>query len=855
MKSVLVARGLWRHVVGTAVAPEPYAMLDGVPVLADGKTPATEDEIECKEDEITEFDEKAYLAQHIILSTISTQLNKKLIGFKSARDMWEAVEVDAKSKSALFVLDPMNQLSSTELQKKKGTQAHPKEMNDHPQVMVPRHENLDEMGSEIPDAKFDTVVIPSPPESWHPKLQTVTAAEVEQALVARGETKATVKGKDEEMSKAKDEGTNPKTKIACYNCGKTGHKKHECYSKGGGKEGQAPWQRKRKGKDRPIDTAVVMAANGEDEAFFACTCILELADVAEEMQEPRLRLGTRVQSGTSRMACPEDDLCRFREVGMQDLETGSIKVQTDKVYDEADSRFGDDTAKSSHRALSEGEKDAEKFIQYPQRRVPVSGALSEGEKGMEKFIQHPGNSVEGPKRREQAMDGEVGSHSSCYHARPSVRAVTTQEPDVPRPLEVSGARITKRTAIDSRRIEYSRHVNRHGWDSAHRRRSEWWRDQGSLRSQDAKGAELRFKTPAGGRKVHTRWMAGANPRLTRFQSLDELDWRARKKRVVPDESEANRPYLIRRSGSKYRRCEGSKSYQKGVGKLENHETKVEYKPKANQGRWKRSRKRPECRCKHLEQRMNAVEPKTGKTEGLKVPHRKQGDEKPAALGTSRKLTPKVVGGRCIEYKGLVDNTKCTMTPEGNNKSENETIRVKNSPSNQYRTVQTKNPSNGRPSEATSEGVLKGKHARRQGTESTHSRDTKKTSMESKSKSSRREVYTSQRATESPARVPKTIRHSMRHKGCRMKSAERGIATIGLEERESVDASNAIDDRQPVPPADVSNTVNIASKNQEVGGGCPTKPIGRYVEPRDSQRHENPCIEYKGCCCQDCCCQI
>ena len=40
--------------------------------------------------------------------------------------------------------------------------------------------------------------------------------------------------------------------IKCYNCNKKGHTKAECWSKGGGCEGQGPWRRKRgkgKGKD------------------------------------------------------------------------------------------------------------------------------------------------------------------------------------------------------------------------------------------------------------------------------------------------------------------------------------------------------------------------------------------------------------------------------------------------------------------------------------------------------------------------------------------------------------------------------------------------------------------------------
>ena len=56
------AKGLWRHVLGTAIALVPYAMSNGVPMLADGKTLATEDQIESKESKIIEFKKREYLA-------------------------------------------------------------------------------------------------------------------------------------------------------------------------------------------------------------------------------------------------------------------------------------------------------------------------------------------------------------------------------------------------------------------------------------------------------------------------------------------------------------------------------------------------------------------------------------------------------------------------------------------------------------------------------------------------------------------------------------------------------------------------------------------------------------------------
>ena len=43
LRKAMGSRGLWRHVEGVAIAPKPYLIVDGIPVLADGKTMAMED--------------------------------------------------------------------------------------------------------------------------------------------------------------------------------------------------------------------------------------------------------------------------------------------------------------------------------------------------------------------------------------------------------------------------------------------------------------------------------------------------------------------------------------------------------------------------------------------------------------------------------------------------------------------------------------------------------------------------------------------------------------------------------------------------------------------------------------------
>ena len=88
IRTAMGAKGLIRHVEGTAQAPQPYALENGVQVTKPG-TPATDDEIEAKEKKLDEFEQKQYMARHFIQSTISPRL-ASLVKTKTAKEM-EAV--------------------------------------------------------------------------------------------------------------------------------------------------------------------------------------------------------------------------------------------------------------------------------------------------------------------------------------------------------------------------------------------------------------------------------------------------------------------------------------------------------------------------------------------------------------------------------------------------------------------------------------------------------------------------------------------------------------------------------------------------------------------------------------------
>jgi hypothetical protein len=328
------SKGLWRHVEGTAVEPKPYALVNGVPVLSDGKTPATEDQIESRETRIMDFDKREYLAQHVILSTTSTRLGAKIKDLKTATEMWEIVKGDTTTKSTLYLLDAEDQLASMKLSDNEDPKTHLAELKEHFQLMTQRHDNLTKMGSVLSDSRYRTIVMHSLPESYRPALQTITAAEQASAAMGgstskrmkpedlmsffieeaqhrvidadrskNGESALAVHGKKPKRGKP---GKRDKSKsdLHCENCGRDGHTKPNCYSKGGGKEGQGPWQKKsRKGEKKTDETAAI--AKDEDEELFAFTCTSDYVAAADSIGVPKDKCGACVDSGASNHYCPD----------------------------------------------------------------------------------------------------------------------------------------------------------------------------------------------------------------------------------------------------------------------------------------------------------------------------------------------------------------------------------------------------------------------------------------------------------------------------------------------------------------------------------------------------------------------
>ena len=258
---------------------------------------------------------------------------------RTANDMWKAVKSDATTKSSLYLLDAKDQLASMKLAENNDPKTHLVKMKQHFKLMVQHQDNPTKMGSELSDPRFNTIIMSSLLESYCPTLQMITAAEKanaltggspnemkandliaflmeeaqhciinteqsknsEQALAAHVKRKG--KGRPKQQAKEDNKALIVDSEITCFNCRGKGHKKSNCWSKGGGKEGQGPQQRKEKKTDSK--TAVVAAENDKDNELFAFTCTSDFANITEALQIPKSRLGICIDSGASQVYSPD----------------------------------------------------------------------------------------------------------------------------------------------------------------------------------------------------------------------------------------------------------------------------------------------------------------------------------------------------------------------------------------------------------------------------------------------------------------------------------------------------------------------------------------------------------------------
>jgi len=321
-ETAMGAQSLELHIDGTAHKPSPYAAdAKGTPVLADGKTEASEDQIEAREKRIETFNKRQFLAKHMLLTSVSPRLSTLIMPLKTAKEMWDEIKKDATKKSKLCQVDTRRRLQESRCEEGD-------DMPTHLNKLVHLRNELDGMGASIPDEDFTTILLGSFPPSYRTLLSTITISAqlagntipstdvirivteeaAHRAIATRNDQAAggaalmatAKKGKKGKGKPRKPVNTN--LKCSNPNCERIGHTTDQCYQKGGGKEGQGPWQKAAKAA-KAANATTASASSAEVNYALTCTTDVLLPAVANPATSQSATI--LVDSGASTHFCPD----------------------------------------------------------------------------------------------------------------------------------------------------------------------------------------------------------------------------------------------------------------------------------------------------------------------------------------------------------------------------------------------------------------------------------------------------------------------------------------------------------------------------------------------------------------------
>lgn len=216
------------------------------------------------------WDEKDKRLRSILLSNISDAEMGPAIGAKTSAEIWQKLKAAKESNSGIAKLTARRKLYRLTADDSTDIAEHVKQMR---QV----HQELSIMGVEVSDEDFLGLLMTSLPEGWDNFSNTyftanatginkITSDEFISAIndeLRRRSARATTSdtalkayASNSYSGSRPHNGTrqgNQNTKTKCDNCGRGGHSKADCWSKGGGKEGNSPWKQKRQARKK--DTA------------------------------------------------------------------------------------------------------------------------------------------------------------------------------------------------------------------------------------------------------------------------------------------------------------------------------------------------------------------------------------------------------------------------------------------------------------------------------------------------------------------------------------------------------------------------------------------------------------------------
>ena len=293
-----------------------------VTVLDDGKTIATEDQIDKQLNKIDDWEQWEASVKQILFSTISNQQLLDIQNLVTVMLMWEKLEILHDGKTEIVVVAKHKQLNNMICDDNYDVQLHISNMKK-------LHKELTGMRAPVLDVDFCGMLSASLPDSYNNLISMLMANAhsnnmplTPNALIMHIESEADFCDSKKKPKQPKQGGSalvaTESTKsnklrqsdrkqgkhshgdgVRCENCGWLGHTKPQCWQKGGGQEGQGPLQLAKKKREQGNSQKLAESANAAS-VKFAYACTSDFSAIANSLNKvPAECQGAIVDCGAS----------------------------------------------------------------------------------------------------------------------------------------------------------------------------------------------------------------------------------------------------------------------------------------------------------------------------------------------------------------------------------------------------------------------------------------------------------------------------------------------------------------------------------------------------------------------------
>jgi hypothetical protein len=252
--NTLTHKGLKQHVLGTTRVPDEIEIRSSKSYKKGGIIELTEEQLDAIEKYTDEYEQREASVREVIYETISQSLFLQIKNEPTSARVWTKLISIMEKKGDLTQVSTLTKMQTMICLEDDDVRAHLASMTE-------LKEQLDGMGAPVSDQSFAAMIRKSLPTSYHSLLQTLSAtACVNNKILTSDQIIAAIHEEADELKVHKEadkaaenaamvavqaKRRSDKKNVKCSNCKRNGHKMEDCFMKGGGKEGQAPWDKKK----------------------------------------------------------------------------------------------------------------------------------------------------------------------------------------------------------------------------------------------------------------------------------------------------------------------------------------------------------------------------------------------------------------------------------------------------------------------------------------------------------------------------------------------------------------------------------------------------------------------------------